>query len=138
MSILVAARVVNLCDTYRKRREPAFEVRSVEVDSAIVDPSLDKLWLPPSLVEELGLVDVPTVPLERTRWIPSENGSIVHLYVGTGFCTFAAFQSSDAYTVVIGSIALLALGLEVDETTGSVYEVPGDCFAIGRQTDLSI
>lgn len=115
--VVVSARIESLEDLFEadKERMSAEDVRSVEVDDALVDTGATMLSLPRSLVEKLGLQQL------RTRTARTTAGPVdfpicgpVRLTIQGRDCVIEVTQLPDDCPVLIGQIPLEMLDFVID------------------------
>jgi predicted aspartyl protease len=115
--VLVKATIENLFDVESRERGllPADQVRSVEVEDALVDTGATTLLMPKRLIARLGL------RLFRTREARGLGGyvslpmySAVRLTIEGRDCALDVGEIDDSFPVIIGQIPLEALDWVVD------------------------
>jgi len=115
--VTVPARMENLHDVYEARTgaRPASEVRSVQVEDALVDTGASMLSVPRRLVQKLGLTR------QRSRTARTAAGIVefgiydaVRLTVEGRDCIIEVAEIPDECPVLIGQVALEMLDFVVD------------------------
>ena len=115
--VLVAAKIENLGDVYdlRRGRMTQEQVRSVDVDDALVDTGATLLSMPKRLIQQLGLD-----PL-RTRRVRTSAGNIdIHVFSAVRLtiqgrdCISDVTELPDDCPVLIGQIPLESLDFVID------------------------
>lgn len=115
--VLVCARIENLLDLYQAKQgllNPD-QVRSVEVDHALVDTGATMLSLPKSLIEKLGLECYRTRKVRTSAgWADSGIYEAVRLTIQGRDCTVDVAEVPESCPVLIGQIPLEGLDFVVD------------------------
>jgi len=115
--VLVTAKIENLADLYLVRQglTPAENVRSVEVNDALVDTGATLLSMPSRLIRQLGLTPVR---VRRARTTPGvvdiQVYGSVQLTVQGRDCRTDVSEIPDVCPVLIGQIPLELLDFVVD------------------------
>jgi predicted aspartyl protease len=115
--VLVRAKIENMEDLYAVHRgllKPE-QVRTVEVDDALVDTGASTLMMPKSLISQLGLIYLQTRPGRGLGGaVPIPMYSTVRLTVEGRNCTLDVAEIDDTFPVLIGQIPLEMMDWVVD------------------------
>jgi len=115
--VVVSAKMENLDDLFRADRKeiPREQVRTVEVQDALVDTGAFTLLIPKSLIRTLGLTQYKTRP-SRTLGGPIQIGtySAVRLAINGRECHLDVGEIEDGFPVIVGQIPLELLDFVVD------------------------
>ncbi|HEV3021931.1 MAG TPA: aspartyl protease family protein [Pirellulales bacterium] len=115
--VLVTAKIENLYDVEQRERGllSADEVRSVEVNDALIDTGATGLLLPMRLIDQLGLRPYKTRP---SRGIAGETSltiySAVRMTIQGRDCLSDVVEIADGLHVLIGQVPLELLDFLVD------------------------
>jgi predicted aspartyl protease len=115
--VLVKVKIENLFDIEKREQGllPADQVRTVEVDNALVDTGASALLLPKSLIEKLGLRHYRTRPARSLGGpISLPMYSVVRLTIQGRECALDVGEVADGFPVIIGQIPLEMLDWVVD------------------------
>jgi clan AA aspartic protease len=115
--VLVTAKIENLEDLYsvRKGRLTTPELRSIEVNDALVDTGATMLSMPKRMIQQLGLE-----PFRTRRALTSAGSVTVQVYGGARLtiqdrvCTTDVTELPDECPILIGQIPLEQLDFVVD------------------------
>jgi predicted aspartyl protease len=115
--VVVAVKIENLEDLYlvKKGLLPAVEVRSIEVNDALVDTGATMLSIPKRMIQQLGLE-----PFRARRALTSGGPVTVQVFGGARLtvqgreCTTDVSELPDECPVLIGQIPLEQLDFVVD------------------------
>jgi predicted aspartyl protease len=115
--ILVKAKIENIKDLLSAKdglRKPE-QVRSIEVDDALVDTGAKLLSLPRRFVQQLGLEHFDTRPARTSAGtVPCEIYRAVWLTIAGRQCTVDVAEVPDECPVLIGYVPLELLDFVVD------------------------
>ncbi|MFO0806290.1 MAG: retropepsin-like aspartic protease [Gemmataceae bacterium] len=115
--LIVRAKIENLEDVFNVRQGTLApdQVRSVEVDHALVDTGATGLMMPTRLIKQLGLVQF------KTRQAKTVGGQVakgvyraVQLTIQDRDCIVDVYEVPDTIEVLIGQIPLEAMDWVVD------------------------
>lgn len=115
--VTTAAKIVNLEDTYdaEKGAKPLDEVRSIEINDALVDTGATMLSMPGSMIQQLGLKQ------HRTRHASTAGGirefnvfGTVELIIQGRDCRVDVAELPEECPVLIGQVPLELLDFVVD------------------------
>ena len=115
--VLVKARVENLNDLLNAQggMVAPTEVRSIEVDDALVDTGCTLMGLPISMIKQLGLTKLRQRPIRSATGIAEAAVySAVRLTIQDRDCTVDAMEVPDDCPVLIGQIPLELLDFVVN------------------------
>ncbi|MFV0446099.1 MAG: aspartyl protease family protein [Planctomycetaceae bacterium] len=107
--VVVSARIDNLGDLYsvRRRLMDAADVRWVEVDKALIDTGATCLGLPPSLIEQLGLLVTAQRSVNTPTGVRQANVyEAVRLRVQDRDCVVDVTEVAESCPVLIGQVPL--------------------------------
>ena len=115
--VTVKARIENLNDLVLVRAGymKADEVRTLEIENALVDTGATMLSLPKSLIKQLGLKE-----FTRRRMRTAKGSAIAHIYDAVRLtiqgrdCTIDVSQVAEGCPVLIGQVPLELLDFVVD------------------------
>jgi len=115
--VVVSAKIENPLDLFHASRGqlPSADVRTVDVEDALVDTGATGFSVPRSLIEQLGL------KATRSRTVRTANGVVavqmfeaVQLTIRDRQCAIDVTEIADDCPVLIGQIALESLDFVVD------------------------
>lgn len=125
--VVVSVKIENLGDVFdlRAGRRTADEVRSVEVDDALVDTGCSTIGLPSRMIHELGLIPSYRKPIRAVTG-PTETTvyTAVALTIQGRTVVSDVFEISDDLPVLIGQIPLEQTDFVIDPRTQSLIGNP--------------
>jgi predicted aspartyl protease len=115
--VTVRAKIENLSDLHLVERQllPPEQIRSLEVDDALVDTGATLLSMPKSLIERLGLKPVRTrKAMTPTGQVTVQMYGTVRLTIQDRDCTTDVNELPNECPVLVGQIPLEQLDFIVD------------------------
>lgn len=115
--VVVTARIENYGDLWdaEKGRIPPEEVRSIEVDDALIDTGCSVLGLPSRLIKQLGLSPMYKRPVRSATGLSETTVySAVRLTIDDRYCSTDVFELPDELPVLVGQVPLEQLDFIVD------------------------
>lgn len=118
--VVVSAKIESLSDVLLARHGvmPGSEVRSIDVEEALVDTGCISLGLPTEMIQQLGLNRVRTRTMQTTNG-PREAGIYepVRLTVQERDCVVEVYETPESCPVLIGQIPLEIMDFVVEPRT---------------------
>lgn len=125
--VVVTAKIENLGDVFDSRagRIRAEEIRSFEVDDALIDTGCTTIGLPSRIIQALGLIPSYRKPI-RIATGPAETTvyTAVALTIQGRTCVSDVFEISDDLPVLIGQVPLEQTDFVIDPKTKSLIGNP--------------
>ena len=124
---LVKAQIMNLRDLLNAKAGtlPPDQIRSVEVDDAVVDTGAKHICLPTRLIEQLGLEQFTTRPaITAAGNVQCKIYYAARLQIQGRECTAEVAEVPDTCPVLIGYLALEAMDFVVDPVKQQVIGNP--------------
>src|SRR5438105_15219077 len=115
--VVVSARIENLEDLFLARtgHKTTDEVRTLEVDDALVDTGANMLSLPKSLIKKLGLKKFTSRTMRTAKGpVKTDIYDAVRLTIQDRNCTIDVCQVAEGCPVLIGQVPLEMLDFVVD------------------------
>lgn len=125
--VIVAVKIENLFDLYAVDRKhiDASEVRSIEIDDAVVDTSAIGLEMPLKLIEQLGLNQTGTRPVRTDTGVRQcRVFDPVKLTLQGRECILDVTEDEASDTVVLGMVPLGLMDFVVDPREQRVISNP--------------